>query len=191
MLTAVDVVQGGAEHVRQISGLRPLLPSTVLAGPAFTCRCAPMDNLALHRALMAAPRGSVLVCDAGGRVDGGYFGELMATDAINRGLRGLVIDGSFRDSAQLVELGFPVFGRATAPVSCAKQDAGTVGAPVRIAGVAIAPGDRIVGDADALVVVAHDDWPTVEEAARAVQRREDEIAARLARGETLAAILGL
>jgi 4-hydroxy-4-methyl-2-oxoglutarate aldolase len=190
-LTAVDVVQADSGRVRLAGGLSALLPDVVLSGPAFTCACAPMDNFALHRALAAAPAGCVLVCDAGGRVDGGYFGELMATDAANRGVLGLVIDGSFRDSVQLAELRFPVFGRGTAPISCAKVAPGSIGEPVRIGGVEVRSGDQIVGDPDALAVVAEADWAAVQAQARVVQRREDVIADRLSRGEPLAEIIGL
>ena len=66
-----------------VLGLPPIDPRMRVMGTAFTCRCPPADNLALHRALAAAKPGDILVCDAGGRLDGGYFGELMATDAKN------------------------------------------------------------------------------------------------------------
>jgi 4-hydroxy-4-methyl-2-oxoglutarate aldolase len=88
-------------------------------------------------------------------------------------------------------LRFPVFGRGTAPISCAKVAPGSIGEPVRIGGVEVRSGDQIVGDPDALAVVAEADWAAVQAQARVVQRREDVIADRLSRGEPLAEIIGL
>lgn len=190
-LTTADVVQGGGEDVRIIPNLRPIFSGPVLSGTAATCVCAPADNLALHQALAAAPAGAVLVCDAGGRLDGGYLGELMAMDALNQGVRGLLINGSVRDTAQLEQLGFPVFCLGRAIPSCGKSEAISFGEPVTLEGVRVEPDDIVVADADGVVVVAAERWPSVEERARDVQRREAEIAARIGAGTRIFDVLSL
>ena len=155
------------------------------------CRCEPGDNLALHALVALAPAGAVLVCDAGGDEEHGYFGELLALDARGRGLAGLVIDGAVRDSAAIVTTGFPVFHRGTAPAPCAKSAVASVGAPIAIGDVAITPGDVVVADSDAVLVVAASDWPSVRERVDELEAKEDELRRALERGERLADLLGL
>ncbi len=190
-LTAAAVATVGGPASRRIPGLTPLFAGGVVYGPAATCRCAPRDNLALHRLVASAPAGSVLVCDGAGETERGYFGDLMALDARNRSLVGLVIDGAVRDSAGIAALGFPVFHRGLAPVACAKERAVSVGKPVEIGGVAVAPGDVVVADADAVLVVSGGDWPAVHAAALELEKREERLRAALERGEQLADLLGI
>ncbi|HUG64609.1 MAG TPA: hypothetical protein VMK83_05265 [Gaiellaceae bacterium] len=72
----VTVAGAAARHLR---GLQPVAPGRAMCGPAATCRCAHADNFALHKLLVSAAGASVLVCDAGGDGDHGYFGELMGS----------------------------------------------------------------------------------------------------------------
>lgn len=162
-----------------------------LCAPAATCACAPGDNLALHHLLQQAPEGSVLVADAGGRSDVAHFGELMAMDAEERGLLGLVIDGAVRDGGSIAVLGFPVFHSGLTPASPAKASVVSVGEPVTIGGVVVAPGDQVVADSDAVLVVPAAEWPAVEAAARALAAREEDIRTHLLRGGRLAEMLEL
>ena len=67
----------------------------------------------------------------------------------------------------------------------------TIGEPVTIGGVEIAPGDQVIADRDAILVVAAADWPAVEAAARAIQEAEDEIRIALNQGQRLADLLDL
>lgn len=47
-------------------GVRPLWPSVPrVAGPAFTVRCPPGDNLMLHAAVHRAEPGAVIVVESG------------------------------------------------------------------------------------------------------------------------------
>lgn len=80
------------------------------------------DNRALHAALASAPARSVVVCDAGGDAERGYFGELMARNALAGGIAGLVIDGAIRDSTAIASITFPVFSRAHAARPWTKND---------------------------------------------------------------------
>lgn len=138
------------------AAIRPLFRARV-AGPALTVSTQPGNNLLIHRALAAARRGDVLVvalteADEAGH-DFGYWGDILTTAAIERGVAGLVIDGCLRDVEAIEALGFPVFGRGTAIRGTAKAAVGAVGMPVRIGRVEIAPGDLVVGDADGVVAI--------------------------------------
>lgn len=190
-LTAADVVAGAQAATRIIPSIKALFPAAWAVGPAATCACAPADNLALHQALATAAGGDVLVCDAGGALDGGYLGELMAIDAIRRGIAGLVIWGSVRDTRQLEALGFPVFCIGTSIPSCQKARVRSLGAPVMLDGVYVEPGDQIVADGDGVVVVPRASWQSARAAGLSVQRHEAEIVDRLEQGSTLAGLLSL
>src|SRR3981081_1300032 len=89
--------------------LRPYHAEGTLSGPAFTVKTRPGDNLIVHKALDIASPGDVVVVDAGGDLTNSIVGEIMITYAMNRGLAGLVINGSIRDSAALRGLTFPVY----------------------------------------------------------------------------------
>ena len=190
-LSTAAVLSAGGASAREVASLTPLTLQAAICAPVLTCACLPGDNLAVHRLLRQARPGTALVVDAGGRVDGGYIGELAAIDAASRGVRGLVVDGSIRDGAALAELGFPVFHRGFAPRACAKQRALSVGETVRVGGVEVAPGDQLVADCDGVLIVSARDWPEVEGAAMAIEAREAELRIRLRAGAQLADLLEL
>jgi len=104
---------------------------------------------------------------------------------------GLVIGGSIRDGGLIAVVGFPVFHLGFAPVTCVKEVAPSVGDPVVVGGVTIAPGDQIVADSDAVLVVAAADWAAVEAAARELQAHEDDLRTHILRGGRLAEQLEL
>lgn len=171
--------------------LRPLAPDMVAAGPALTVRCRSGDNLALHRAIAAATPGDVLVIDYGGSTGSGPFGEIMALACQLRGVAGLVIDGSVRDSARLVEMGFPVFARGLNIQGTAKRDRGEIGGTITLGGVRIERGDLVVADADAVIVVPAGDAEAALAASEARAAKEARMMERLRAGETTLQILGL
>ena len=133
--------------------LRPMHREGKLAGPAFTVKTAPGDNLLVHKALDTAKPGDVIVVDAGGSAEQAIIGELMATRAKQRGIAGLVIWGAIRDSAELGAGTYPVFACGVTHRGPYKDGPGEINVPVSIAGMSVSPGDIIVGDADGLVAV--------------------------------------
>lgn len=173
------------------AALRPLAPGMAMAGLALTVRCTPGDNLALHLAIAAARPGDVLVVDYGGSLDSGPFGEIMALACQMRGIVGMVIDGAVRDTAQIAGLGFAVFARGINIRGTVKRDRGQIGVPVTMGGVTIAPGDIVLADADAIVVLSAQDLPDALAAAESRAAREAVMMQRLRQGETTLEILGL
>ena len=185
------VAQVGKDRVRVMTGLTTHAGGPYLCGPALTCACAPEDNLAMHAALYQAQPGAVLVCDGSGSTRCAMFGELMATDAANQRLAGLVLQGPIRDIADIDELGFPVWCTGTAPGQATKATAVTVGAPVVVGNVLVSPGDQIIADRDGIAVVPATEWPTIQADVAALAEREQKTRSRLAAGERLADINGL
>lgn len=170
--------------------MRPLDDALVLAGFARTGlyrevhHVDPAENpYRLEIALIDDLRGDdVAVFACGGSTRIAPWGELLTTAARARGAAGCVTDGFVRDIRAIRALGFPVFHRGIAPLdSKGRGVVAAIDVPIRCAGVAIAPGDLVVGDADGVVVV-----PRAVEA-RAVARAFEKVASEDRTREELAA----
>jgi 4-hydroxy-4-methyl-2-oxoglutarate aldolase len=171
--------------------IKPVFEGASLAGPAFTARCPGGDNLAIHVAVSSAPAGSVLVVDASSLPERGYFGEVLATAAIARGVAGLVMDGGVRDVASLQALGFPVFASSVALRGTKKEGGGEVGAEIEVGGVAVSSGDLVVGDRDGVVLLPVADLKTIIAAAEQRAEKESHLIEELRRGKTTLELFGL
>lgn len=159
------------------SRIKPIDPSMQVMGPALPVRCPPGDNLWIHRALADAAAGDVLVVDCGPGDEFGYWGEIMATAAVARGIAGLVITGGVRDSLALARLGLPTFSGCICIQGTGKdaKGDGAVGEPVRIGAVAVRKGDLVVGDADGVMVLPPDVAAWAVPAAHERDRKEEII----------------
>lgn len=153
-----------------------------IAGPAFTAQVIAGENGTIHRAMNAAPPGSVLVIDAAGYEDRAVWGELITVAAIARGLRGVVIDGAVRDIAAIRRSGFAVFALTTTPAGPHRGWRGKVGGIVSCGGVVVSPGDVVVGDEDGVVVVAQAMAGATLDRSRALLESEGHLMRRAAEG---------
>lgn len=166
------------------ASLAPLFKDTKISGPAKTAKITPGQNAAIHRAVHDANRGDVLVVDGAGSNSFGPFGDILAACCLNQGIAGLVIDSTIRDTADIKEMGFPVFCLGANPTATGKSDLGHVDIAVDCAGVRVNPGDFIVGDDDGVVVVPRQLAQGILKKVTSVGRKEETIKARLAQGET-------
>jgi regulator of RNase E activity RraA len=133
--------------------IAPVAPSMKMAGPAFTIEVRPGDNLMIHTAMTMAKPGDILVIDGKGDRTCALMGAIMINACKQLKLGGVVIDAAIRDSLELRELGFPVFAVGANPNGPTKFVPGRMNWPISCGGIAVAPGDLIVGDADGVVVV--------------------------------------
>jgi len=133
--------------------IMPLSSSMKVAGPAITVEVRPGDNLMLHTAMAIAKPGDVIVVDGKGDQTCALTGALMATQAKTMGIAGYVIDAAVRDVEEIREMGFPVFCVGANPNGPTKFVPGRINWPISIGGVAVNPGDLVVGDADGVVVI--------------------------------------
>jgi len=192
-----DALELGAATLGESGGRRmhprvkPAWSGARVAGPAFTVRCSPGDNLAIHVAVTRAPAGSVLVADMSGERDFGYWGEVLTTAAEARGIVGLVIDACVRDGDALAAHAFPVFSTGLALTGASKTQPGAIDRAVTVGDVAVEPGDWVVADVDGVVVLPGAQLDAVLAAGHARADKEVALFDALRRGTTTVAEFGL
>jgi len=165
--------------------LRPHHREGNLSGPAFTVKTRPGDNLIVHKALDIASPGDVVVVDAGGDLTNSIVGEIMITYAMNRGLAGLVINGSIRDSDAVRGLSFPVYAAGVTHRGPMKAGPGEIGRSIAFDGMVIEPGDLIIGDGDGVLCIPFHEVEEVYQAAAAKKKIEDQILKDLKAGGSM------
>jgi len=175
------------------SRIRQITPGLSFAGRALTVHGPGGDNLWLHRALLRATVGDVLVASVGGMYEHGYWGEVMSVAAAARGVAALVIDGCVRDGDVLASVGVPVFARGLCIRGTGKDPngIGAIGEPVTLGDVTVRPGDLVAGDADGVVVVPVSRVAEVLAAGTARVAAEARIMDGLRRGESSVDLLRL
>ena len=168
------------------SEIKPVDGSTSVCAPAFTVDCPPGDNLWIHHAVYAAQPHEVLVVHARGEREAGYWGEILSRAAVAQQLAGLVIDGGVRDVERLAEIGLPVFAANVCLRGTSKDPSagGRLGEAIVVGQTVVRTGDIVIGDRDGVVVIAADEVEQVAAAAHDRVEKEQEILARLQRGET-------
>ncbi|MDN4495429.1 RraA family protein [Ureibacillus aquaedulcis] len=180
--TAISDATGGHSNVD--GSIKPLSNHFKIAGRALTVRLPDGENGAVLEAISKAQKGEIIVIDAKGNRNRAVAGDFVISLAKGLGVQGFVVDGVIRDIAAIRELNFPVFSLGTSVAAGFKNGGGAVDVPIAIGGVAVHPGDYIVGDVDGVVVIPNKDAEHVANAAEEKVRKDElrEIEA-LSRGE--------
>ena len=175
-----------------IRPLRAVGQQPALFGRAVTARSTPPDFGAVLRAVGLIVPGEVLLIDAGAQISHAMIGDILGGHLHRQGAAGLVCDGAVRDVAGLAAMAaLPVYARAVNPLGPTTARIGEVNGGVMIGGIAVAPGDLIIGDDDGLVALPPALLPKLIDAAEAKLRLEAEWTARLMAGESIRDIFRL
>jgi len=198
LYTAVlsDVLDGlGHREQAMPPSIRPLDDERVMVGVARTglyrevyevradenpyeLEIALVDDLRPH---------DVVVFGCGGSTRIAPWGELLSTAARFRGAAGCLTDGFVRDIRAIRRMGFPVFHAGIAPLdSKGRGKVADIDVPIACAGVRIAPGDLVVGDADGVIIVPQAVEAEVLDLAFAKVQGENRTREELERGTRLA-----
>lgn len=170
--------------------IHAMVPGMRLAGPAFTLKTMPGDNLSVFRAIYEAPIGSVLVIDGGDTERVTIWGGTSTTAAQAKGLAGCVTNASVRDLDEILKSGFPTFALGTSIRGTVKSHPGWIGIPVSIGGAIVRPGDVVLGDSDGVMVLAIERIDEVVPAALERRKKEQEKERRLRAGESIKSVHG-
>lgn len=181
--------------------LRGLTPvggaSTRMVGAATTLRFVParedvggMASYAkanLHQlAFEECPEGAVLVMDTGQCRTACCCGDLLIARIQARGAAGIVTDGGFRDGGAIASLGFPAYQVQSVPSpSFLSLQAADHNVPIGCAGVAVYPGDIMVGDGEGVVVIPSALADEIAEEAWWMKRYDAFAAAELKTGRSI------
>jgi len=137
-----------------------------MIGEAYTLRYIParedLDTLQVfedvnhpqRKGVEECPKGHVMVVDSRGDSSAASAGNILITRLMMRGTAGIVTDGGFRDSSEISKLNFPAYQTtSSAPTNLTKHHAVDLNVPIGCAGVAVYPGDIILGDGDGVIVI--------------------------------------
>jgi len=137
-------------------------------------------------ALSGIERGDVMVIDNGGRLDEACIGDLVVLEVMAAGLAGMVVWGLHRDTADLVDIGLPVFSLGTLPTGPQRLDArsGDALRSARVGDHLLTSGDFVVGDADGVLFLPQERLPEIISAAEGIRATEREQARKMRAGTT-------
>jgi 4-hydroxy-4-methyl-2-oxoglutarate aldolase len=138
----------------------------------------------LQVAIHYAQEGDVVLVGAGEFTEAGTFGDVLGNAMKAKGIAAMVTDSGVRDTADLIELGLPVFSGSISIKGTVKETLGPINHPIVIGDEVIYPGDILKGDADGVVVVRRDEAEEVIALSQARVDKENELIKRYHAGGT-------
>lgn len=165
-------------EIRRLAG-----GAETLAGPAFTVKVYPGDNLLVHKCLDLAEPGDVVVVDANASTMNAVLGSMISMKAKSKSIAGFVVDGYIRDLPEILPLDFPVFARGTTPVGPLHRGPGEINYPISCGGQVINPGDIMIADGAGIVVIPRDHAAEIYQRLCEFRSKSQAYVERVRRGE--------
>ena len=136
----------------------------------------------------------MIVVDAGGDPNTSVCGGLMGGLAINRGIRGMIIDGAGRDTDELEHINWPIWTRAITPrgthtMFSGRKEELSINVPIQCGSVLVNPGDFIVADLMGVTVIPLEKAEEIVTLAQEQADREEETRKWVADGKTVEDLL--
>ncbi len=123
----------------------------------------------------------VVIDNAGQQVS--TWGGIASLAAKERGASGLVVDGGVRDVDEISKLEFPVYSRHVVPLSGkTRVKVIEINTTVKIDGVAVNPGDILVGDATGIVRIPLERAAEVATMSRTLHDQDAQASAEILSG---------
>jgi 4-hydroxy-4-methyl-2-oxoglutarate aldolase len=175
------------------SAIKPAFRAKAV-GQAITVELSKGDLVDPLKALEMGQAGDIIVVDAGGDTETSVCGGLMGGLALNRGIRGMIVDGAGRDIDELEDIGWPIWTRAITPrgthtMFSARKDELSINVPVSCGGILVRPGDFVVADTIGVVVVPLEKATEIVELAREQAEREEATRTWVKQGKTVEDLL--
>lgn len=167
-------------------GIRPLIKQSRLAGRVLPAKHYGSVDIFLE-AMESAERGDILVIDNQGRTDEGCVGDLTALEAKASGLGGIIIWGAHRDTAELVEIAYPIYSYGSCPAGPRRLDRREPDAleHARFGPLVAGKNDVVFADDDGVVFVPGESCEQILSAAHLIWETERRQAEALKSGESL------
>lgn len=150
------VVSDALNRLGSVSGdIQAVCKDRPFCGPAFTVEEAEGSNMMNHIALDLIKDGDVLVINGKGATSRSCWGGLQTLRATKVGAAAVIVDGSVRDYDDIANSDLPVYSKALVPGGPVKEPFGRINYPTAFGGVAVCPGDVVMGDNDGIIVIPH------------------------------------
>jgi regulator of RNase E activity RraA len=175
---AVDKICGRRGYLD--SAVKPRINDRKIVGPAVTVLEGPTTEFVPPQHALdlidESEAGSVICIATGGEAEMAVWGGLMTAGAVANKHEAAILDGGVRDIVEIRrDYDFPVFARAVSPgTTLGRFKTLAANVEIFIGGVAINPGDIVVGDIDGVVVVPRAHAEAVLAMSEEIDQRELE-----------------
>ena len=195
--TLTSVLRNKGLHNTFMHNVVPLESDARMVGRAFTLRYiparedldeVPLDNLkdVQRIGIEQIGAGDVLVIDARGDTRAGTMGSILAARIQVRGCTGVVTDGAYRDSPTIAASGLPAYAAAmNAHTNKTVHHPSEIQVPIACGGVAVFPGDLLVGDQEGVVVIPARMAAAVAAEAEEMEQKERFIMEKIRSGASI------
>jgi regulator of RNase E activity RraA len=180
-----------------VQGLGPMWPCPRIAGRVITVRlrrAEPGERSPRHlgtAAIEAGGPGQVIVIEHHDREDAAGWGGILSLAAHLKGIEGVIVDGTCRDVDDSRDIGFPVFARASTPMTArGRVVEASMGEPIRVAELHVSDGDYVIADWSGVVFLQGDRAEEIVTTAEGLAMREAAMAEAVRAGRSVVEVMG-